>query len=147
MKRLSPYLLLLALVFAACENPYVNSGEEPEAPKSSDKLVITVPEQADFQYTHLCFVIYDLAGRRLRQTNQTTDDAKLGSCTYRLNEGEYQLVVLAHSCPKNPAMTDPEKIQFNNGLGYGQYRFGQYCRQQCHSRNIVQFQGLRVPLH
>lgn len=120
MKRTALFslTLLLLLAFTACENPYVSNVEEPEAPKSSDKLVITVPEQADFSYTHLCFAIYDLAGKRLRQTNQTTDDAKLGSCAYRLENGEYQLVVLAHSCAKNPAMTNPEKIQFNNGQGY-----------------------------
>ena len=120
MKRTALFSLtfLLLLAFTACENPYVSTGEEPEAPKSSDKLVITVPEQADFSYTHLCFAIYDMAGKRLRQTNQTSDDAKLGSCTYRLEDGEYQLVVLAHSCAKNPAMTNPEKIQFNNSQGY-----------------------------
>ena len=119
MNRLSFLLAtLLTLAFAACENPYASSVEEPEAPKSTDKLVIIVPEQEDFSYMHLCFAIYDMAGKRLRQTNQTSDDAKLGCCTYRLEDGEYQLVVLAHSCSKNPAMTNPEKIQFNNSQGY-----------------------------
>jgi len=119
MKRLSFLLaVLLALVFTACENPYANIGDEPEKPKSNGKLTITVLPQEDFCYSHLCFAIYDMAGKRLRQNNQTSEDAKFGTTTFRLEENEYQLVVLAHSSTKNPAMTDPEKIQFNNAQGY-----------------------------
>lgn len=120
MKRTSSFhlTLLLLLAFTACENYSVSTGEEPEAPKSSDKLVILVPEQADYSYSHLCFAIYDMSGKRLRQTNQSVDDTKLGSCAYRLDSGTYQLVVLAHSCDKNPAMTNPEDIRFNNSQGY-----------------------------
>lgn len=59
-----------------------------------------------------------MSGKRLRQTNQSVDDTKLGSCAYRLDIGTYQLVVLALSCDKNPTMTNPEKIQFNNSQGY-----------------------------
>lgn len=121
MKRLSFLLAcFLALVFTACENPYANIEEEPQTPKSNCKLTITVSPQEDFFYTHLCFAIYDLTGKRLRQNNQTSDDAKFGTTTFRLDKDEYQLVVLAHSSNKNPAMTDPEKIQFNNGQGYSE---------------------------
>ena len=46
MNRLSfLFATLLTLAFTACENPYASSVEEPEAPKSSGKLVIVVPDR------------------------------------------------------------------------------------------------------
>ena len=72
----------------------------------------------DAECTHLCFAIYDMGGTRLKQVNQKQDDNNYGTVNLQLDKGTYQLVVLAHSSTKNPAMTNPAKIQFNNSTGY-----------------------------
>ena len=46
------------------------------------------------------------------QVNQTKDSESFGTLNLRLEEGEYHLVVLAHSCSGNPTMTNPSKIEF-----------------------------------
>ncbi len=66
----------------------------------------------------LNFAIYDMDGTRVKQVNQTSDKAGFGTASFSLEEGEYQLVVLAHSSNGNPTMTNPQKIQFSNSLGY-----------------------------
>ncbi len=66
----------------------------------------------------LNFAIYDMDGTRVKQVNQTSDKAGFGTASFSLEEGEYQLVVVAHSSNGNPTMTNPQKIQFSNSLGY-----------------------------
>lgn len=66
----------------------------------------------------LNFAIYEMDGSRVKQVNQTSDKAGFGTCSFSLEEGEYQLVVLAHSSNGNPTMTNPQKIQFSNSTGY-----------------------------
>ena len=65
----------------------------------------------------LNFAIYEMDGSRVKQVNQTSDKAGFGTASFSLEEGEYQLVVLAHSSNGNPTMTNPQKIQFSNSLG------------------------------
>lgn len=72
----------------------------------------------DTECTHLCFAIYDMGGTRLKQVNQKQDDINYGTVSLQLDKGNYQLVALAHSSTKNPSMTNPAKIQFNNSTGY-----------------------------
>jgi len=45
-------------------------------------------------------------------------DAKFGSASFLLDEGDYQLVIVAHSSDGNPTMTDLTKIQFTNKQGF-----------------------------
>jgi hypothetical protein len=67
---------------------------------------------------HLCFAIYDMGGTRIKQTNQKQGDKNYGIVGMQLDEGDYQLVLLAHNSTKNPTMTNLSKIQFNNSIGY-----------------------------
>ena len=57
-------------------------------------------------------------GSRVKQVNQMKGDANFGKASFQLEEGRYQVVVLAHSSNGNPTMTNLEKIQFTNAQGY-----------------------------
>lgn len=66
----------------------------------------------------LNFAIYDMGGSRLKQINQEKGKAGFGTVSFQLEEGDYELVVVAHSSKGNPTMTNPAKIQFTNATGY-----------------------------
>ena len=66
----------------------------------------------------LNFAVYTLDGTRVKQINQTSDAADFGNVSFNIEKGTYQLVVVGHSSSGNPTMTDPNKIQFTNALGY-----------------------------
>ena len=68
--------------------------------------------------SRLNFAIYNLSGSRIKQTNQVWGDTGFGSTSFQLDEGTYQLVVLAHSSNGNPTMTDPAKVRFTNAQGF-----------------------------
>ena len=125
--------LFLILLCAACEKVDLNE-IEPETYASQTEnatgnLTLHVArlqespflsdvKETDAECTHLCFAIYDMGGTRLKQVNQKQDDINYGTVSLQLDKGNYQLVALAHSSTKNPAMTNPAKIQFNNSIGY-----------------------------
>ncbi len=68
--------------------------------------------------TRLNFVMYDAGGVRVKQINQKSGDKGFGAVSFELEEGRYQLVVLAHSSDGNPTMTNLAKIQFTNATKY-----------------------------
>ena len=68
--------------------------------------------------TTLNFVMYDAGGVRVKQINQKSGDKGFGAVSFELEEGSYQLVVLAHSSDGNPTMTNLAKIQFTNATKY-----------------------------
>ena len=68
--------------------------------------------------TRLNFVMYDAGGVRVKQINQKSGDKGFGAVSFELEEGSYQLVVLAHSSDGNPTMTNLAKIQFTNATKY-----------------------------
>ena len=63
--------------------------------------------------TRLQFAVYQ-NGSRVSYKNQTVGEEGFGVFSLNLDEGNYQLLVLAHSCKANPATTNPEKVQFTN---------------------------------
>lgn len=120
---------LLICLLVACEKPILPDSEPSVTLSDANlKLSIFQLEQTPFSgltratasevCTRLNFAIYDLEGNRLEQTNQNISDANFGTATFKLSEGSYQLVVLAHSGNGNPTMTNPAKIQFSNSQGY-----------------------------
>ena len=68
--------------------------------------------------TTLNFAMYDAGGVRVKQINQKSGDKGFGAVSFELEEGSYQLVVLAHSSDGNPTMTNLAKIQFTNATKY-----------------------------
>lgn len=67
--------------------------------------------------TRLNFLIYK-DGERIRQEAQQQGDEGFGNALFRLPEGRYFLVVLAHSSNGNPTSTNAAKIAFTNSTGY-----------------------------
>ena len=125
MRKLS--LILIAGLLAACEQ-YTLPDEI--APETEGNLTVSIYqiEQSPFEAltrattsdvcTRLNFAIYDLDGTRLEQVNQKAEESGFGTASFQLDEGNYQLVTLAHSSKGNPTMTNPAKIQFTNATGY-----------------------------
>lgn len=119
---------LLAALFTSCENPAIFGNEETEDPQGNLKVSIHQIEQAPFSAltraeagiacTRLNFAVYDEFGVRVDQENQQSTDASFGTASFQLPEGDYQLVVLAHSSKGNPKSTDIKKINFTNAQGF-----------------------------
>ena len=131
MKQL--YLLLsgILILLSSCEKPVIIDDEgtdEPAANTGNLALQIEQIEQVPFEKirhsdlsvncTRLNFVVYNMAGTRLKQVNQQKGDAAFGAASFQLDEGNYQLLVVAHSSNGNPALTSPAKVQFTNANGF-----------------------------
>lgn len=120
-------LSLFTLLLLSCEKPYLNEDDAGGTPAGNLTVSVFQLEQTPFSdytratpsdaCTHLNFAIYN-GDTRLKQINQTSADAGFGSVSFQLEEGTYQLAVVAHSSKGNPTMTDPDKIQFDNSDGY-----------------------------
>lgn len=124
--------IFFALLLVSCEKTIADPEEAGSTGASSTKgnltLSIAQLEWRPFQTVaegssgvapaHLCFAVYDMSGTRVKQVNQKWGDAGYGTVSMKLDAGTYRLVVLAHSSGRNPTMTNLEKIQFNNSIGY-----------------------------
>ena len=59
-----------------------------------------------------------MVGMRIRQESQQWGDSDFGIARFKLQEGRYFLVALAHSGKGNPTSTNVHKIGFTNKTGY-----------------------------
>ena len=126
MKRLSFFLCGLLVMLASCESPVIDNDEDSEEPQGNLKVSIyqmgSTPFSALTRATDNCtrinYAIYTSDGTRVKQINQQSGAADFGSAVFQLEPDTYQLVVVAHSCEKNPTMTDLTKVQFTNATGY-----------------------------
>ena len=120
-------VLLLTILFTACEKPLLSEDEGTGGSRKAEgnlKLSVYRLEQTDFSAltrtaaadvcTRLNFIIYDMEGTRLKYENQLVGDTDFGTTSFLLPEGNYQLVVIAHSVNKNPTTTNPAKVMFTN---------------------------------
>ena len=111
-KILIAFIALLTLV--SCEKVTLPFNEDPK--KSEGNLITrAVPTNA---CTRINYAVYDMEGTRVKQVNQQLDDANFGTASFQLAEGNYFLVVVAHSSDGNPTMADPTCIKFTNAQGY-----------------------------
>lgn len=62
-------------------------------------------------------LVYDSEGQRVVNLSQKAEDEDFGTASFRLAQGTYKLVVLAHSSGGNPTSTDIYKINFPNNYG------------------------------
>lgn len=128
------WLLLMVLVLAGCEKPALTEEEEQEV-KGNLRVQVFQVGQTPFDheaqgtgiaaqgtgsdvFSRLCFAVYDLSGRRVKQVNQVKGDQHFGTCSFQLEKGTYQVVVVGHSSHGNPTMTDPTSIRFSNAQGF-----------------------------
>ena len=121
--------MLAVVVLASCEKPLFPEGLSAsqdgnlrvsvyQIEKTPFASLTRAAQTASEVVTRLNFAIYDESGLRLKQINQTSDQTGFGNCSFQLEEGTYQLVVVGHSASGNPTMTNPAKIQFTNSTGY-----------------------------
>ena len=124
-KIIFPFLALFVL--ASCEKA-VFSEEDSNEPKGNFIVNIFEIEHTPFSTltrtapanacTRFNFAVYQQDGTRVKQVNQKLEDPDFGTASFQLAEGDYQLVVVAHSSDGNPTMTDPKKVQFSNAQGF-----------------------------
>ena len=129
-------LLMVGILFAACEKMVLD--EEAQRADGSEKanVVIRVTDietgwgnassrtltDVSEVCSRVAFVVYQ-SGKKVKHEYQTKDDNGFGSYTVQLDEGTYQLFVLAHSGKKNASISDSGPIAtFTNpvpdGTGY-----------------------------
>ena len=119
-------LILPAMLFSACEKGYAEEEEEvitPDDPQGNIILRVKSIEMIPFENTtratttmeQLCsrlqFAVFK-DGVKVKNVSQQQGDAHFGETTLTLAEGEYQLVVMGHSCTGTATITDLEKITF-----------------------------------
>ena len=127
-------LVTTMLILSSCEKAVLPESESSDAQSGNLRVKVYEIEKTPFASltratdtraeavsavcTRLNFAVYDDGGSRVKQINQTSDKVGFGTCSFQLDEGNYQLVVVAHSAKGNPTMTNPSKIQFTNATGY-----------------------------
>jgi hypothetical protein len=120
-------VMMLAGV-VSCEKMNVD-GSDDDGSKANVVLRIGSVEQVPFEMaktrgrdvngvcSRLNFLVYQ-DGERIRQISQTSDEEGFGEARIQLAEGQYFLVVLAHSSNGNPTSTNANKIGFTNTTGF-----------------------------
>ena len=122
--------LLTILLIMGCETPEMTQNPKGQPAETEANLTVSIYqlEQTPFAAisraavssvcSRLNFALYDMTGNRVKQTNQQLGDADFGTASFQLAKGDYQLVIVAHSSKGNPTMTNAQKIQFSNDIGY-----------------------------
>ena len=117
-------LALALMLITACEKGYTAEEETlHEEQKGNVILRVKSIEMIPFENTSrasttidkLCsrlqFAVFK-DGEKVKNISQQQSDANFGETTITLAEGEYQLVVIGHSCTGTATITDLEKITF-----------------------------------
>lgn len=135
MKKLTPYFLLASLLlmlmttFTSCEKFALDETGADGTRYADANVTVRVQQVQNMTVesqtrassvkklkeicTRLSFVVFD-GEDKLAYKNQTSDDSDFGICHFNLDEGEYRLVVIAHSGAGNCSMSAPEKVKFAN---------------------------------
>ena len=117
------------LLATSCEKMIISDAALSDAEDANVVVQVMSFEQQPFSLsrtraeseavcTRLNFIVYDEDGLRIRQETQQWDDSDFGTARFKLQEGRYFLVALAHSATGNPTSTDLHKIRFTNKTGY-----------------------------
>ena len=124
-------LLMAAMIVSSCEKMVVEEEEAPVSPKAGKGKVtlrvagfniVPFDTRAVVDLTTYCtrlnYVVYK-DGNKVASKSQLKEDGNFGEVTMSLEPGTYKLLVLAHSSKGgNPALSDPENIQFTNSLTF-----------------------------
>ncbi len=121
-------LMAAAMVFvgAGCEKVVMGEETVDETQPSGNVIIRaslfnivpfsdtrTVKDIADYA-SRLSFVFYK-DGAKVKAVSQKKGDSDYGQAAVSLVPGDYQLLILAHSCPYGtPTLSDPSFIQFKN---------------------------------
>ena len=123
-------MVLWSLLYAtSCEKMVINGADSPDDADANVVVQVMSYEQQPFPVastrgdvetacTRLNFIVFNETGERVRQETQLLGDEGFGMAQFKLQEGRYYLVVLAHSGKGNPTSTNLHKIGFTNKTGY-----------------------------
>lgn len=124
-------LATIMLILYSCEKVAFPDSESDDSQSGNLRVKVYEIEKTPFasltptrtdELSAVCsrlnFAVYDDGGSRVKQINQTSDKDGFGSCSFQLDDGNYELVIVGHSAKSNPTMTNPSKIQFTNATGY-----------------------------
>jgi len=114
MKKKFYIAVIVLLTLVSCEKVTVSSNDDQKE-LTGNLITRAAPTNA---CTRINYAVYDMGGTRVKQVNQQLDDANFGTASFQLAEGDYYLVVVAHSSDGNPTMADPTCIKFTNAQGY-----------------------------
>ena len=121
---LSLQSLLMSFVTSSCSNR-IHDVPEMDEPGVPVTIRVASLEQVPFgsfgtkgsanlseACTWINYAIYDADGKGLvkPQVNQKSNDDTFGTLNLKLEEGNYRLVVMAHSSTSNPKLDNPSKI-------------------------------------
>ncbi len=135
--KLFAVLSFLGLVMSSCEKGISEDLSDESGVKEDGNVILRVSsfrsvpfdDPADENITRavtdlstyckrLVFAVYK-DGKKVEGRSQKKDDDGFGQVSMSLAPGNYKLFVLAHSSAGgNPVVSDPEKVQFTNSLGY-----------------------------
>ena len=113
-------------LFSSCEKMNIGDQESVVDYYGEPNLVLNVittgneamtRADGDIFWTRLNFVVYQ-NGKKVKGVNQAIGDDDYGKASLTLEEGTYQVLVLAHSGDGNPTLSSAEKIQFTNAIGF-----------------------------
>ncbi|MBR6418277.1 MAG: FimB/Mfa2 family fimbrial subunit [Bacteroidales bacterium] len=111
-------LLLLLMAFVSCEKPIISDdSNDKQGVKQNANLLVNIVN-VGLSITRLNFVVFDMDGTRVKQVNQQSGAADFGLAEFQLEEGMYQLVVVAHSSDGNPTLANIRKVQYTNAQGF-----------------------------
>ena len=117
---------IASLLCISCEKLDFNylDGETTEIRvrvKSFEQIPFNGTSRAAVSVNEVCsrinILVYDSENARILNLSQKAEDSDFGTASFRLQQGTYKLVVLAHSSGGNPTSTDILKINFPNNYG------------------------------
>ena len=126
---LASWMLGSLLMVSSCEKMVISGTDDTGDENANVVVQVMSFELQPFEQTRtrgeggevcnrLNYIVYDEDGVRIRQEVQQLGDNDFGTARFKLQEGHYFLVVLAHSSLGNPTSTDLHKIRFTNKIGY-----------------------------
>ena len=119
---------IFALTLFSCEKAVFD--DEPTSEANANVILrVSSLEQIPFNtndtraqqdITELCtrlnFVIFDSQGNKVKTLAQKESDSSFGTASFTLDEGSYQLVIIAHNSDGTATVTAADKITFPNNI-------------------------------
>ena len=118
-------LALLVMLMTGCEKALMNEDESRDVSDANVFLKFSVFEQVPFgtrsvqNITSLCSrlnIAFFQNGTKVKTVSQKQDDASFGDVALTLEEGVYQIVVIAHNCDGSATITSEEKVTFPSNI-------------------------------
>ena len=116
---------LLALLLAGCEKALTEEDAGRDASGANVFLKFTAYEQVPFgtrsvqDITALCSrlnIAFFQNGTKVKTVSQKEEDESFGNVALTLEEGDYQIVVIAHNCDGSATITSEQKVTFPSNI-------------------------------